>query len=54
MSPIGYFLLANCSEDFRFDLNDLTVIRVMEKLGFKKAMVRLAALHLGVTLEGGS
>lgn len=54
MSPIGRFLLRLCSNDMRINLNDPIVNGYMEGMHFKYAMVRLTALHLGITLEGGS
>ena len=52
MSRIGRYLLEHCSNDMRIDLG--ACAGDFHLLGFKLAMVRLTALHLGITLEGGS
>ncbi len=54
MSPVGRFLLRMCSNDMRINLNDPIIKGYIEGLHLKVPMVRLTALHLGITLEGGS
>jgi hypothetical protein len=54
MSPIGRFLLRLCGNDFRINLKDPVVLQHMKDNNFRVERVRLAAIFLGVTLDGGS
>lgn len=54
MSPIGKWLLNNCSNNLSINLDDPVINRKMVMMGFKYLKVRLAAIHLGIRLEGGS
>jgi hypothetical protein len=54
MSRIGRWLLEQCSDDMKINLKSETVQESMRQHGLRPITVRLIAIHLGVTIEGGS
>lgn len=54
MSPIGRWLLRVCSNDMRIDLKNKVVLNTINANGWRLLDVRLTAIHLGITIEGGS